>query len=266
MELGEYFSKVFRKIFIGNIYWPTFVLTLIFSIVLGIIFAVITFAFAGGALYSLFSVLSTTSANALTTNPNSLLGVFAGLGVLLVLTIIFGLIMTYLFNVIYVFTIKRIQATESKTKRSLGFFEFFGQSFGPGFMLFLALLIYWVVMVLVMSIIAMVFGLIPVVGAILAIIIDTIILFYAMSGILVLSGEISVGKSFGTALSHAFSKQIHKPKIFWYTIILGLVSIIISFVANLLGFIPLLGIIILFFVWIGLFIYGATIAYYYTKE
>ena len=266
MELGEYFSKVFRKIFVGNIYWPTFVLTLIFSIVLGIIFAVITFAFVGSTLYSLSSVLSTTGSDALTTNPNSLLGIFAGLGVLLVITIIFGLIMTYLFNVVYVFTIKRIQATESKTKRSLGFFEFFGQSFGPGFMLFLAMLIYWIIMSLVMSIIALVFGLIPIVGIILAIIIDIIIWFYAMSGVLVLSGEISVGKSFGTALSHAFSKQIHNPKIFWYTFVLGLVAIIIGVVTILLGLIPLLGVIILLFVAVGLFIYSATIAYYYTKE
>jgi len=260
MELGEYFTKVFGKVF-SKVYWPTFVLTLITGIVMGILMIILLMAF-GPTLYSfMFSSFNGTQA----LDMASLLGgiISAAIGII-VAFVILSLVVSYLFGVISVFAIKKIQASEGKSK--YGFFDGLGSSFGTGFKLFIAQIIYMIVVYVVMFILILVFVLIPYLGIILNILLVIAVLLYVLPGILMMTGKLATGSSFGEGLSSAFTTAFKKPKLIGYALLLYLVLIVILFVGMLLSMIPVLGAIILLFLMTGVLVYMCAISYYFSKE
>ena len=265
MELGEYFGKVFGKVFNGTIYWPTLVLMIILGVVMCIVGVILFFTVGTSVVTSLMSAYSDpallANTSALSTIILSLLGAMTGV---LVVLGIFALVITYLSHVIYAFVVIRIQATEGKAK-SLGFFEGLGTAFGRGFKLFIACLIYMIVIGIVMLIVWLL-SLIPIAGFILAILLSIVIMLYAITGMWVLVGSIGSGESFGKSLGQAFAKPFTKGKLWLYTLLFLLILGVISTIASLIAMIPLLGWIAYLFIIVGTYIFAAAIAYFYAKE
>lgn len=264
MELGEYFTKVFGKTFTGQVYWPTFVLTLLLGIITSIIMLIVIASFGSVLLPLMYSSFNTGASTLSTATLTSLIGGLIGSIIGLVIAfVIVSLIISYLMNVIIIFAVKKVQASE---KKGSGFFEGLGSSFGTGFKLFICQLIYMIVIYVALIILVMIFTLIPVLGIILNVLLIIAMLLYVLPGILMMTGKIATGSSFGEGLGSAFTTAFKKPKLIGYAFLLYLVLIVILFVGMLLSMIPFLGMIIMLFLMTGLIAYMSAIAYYFSQE
>ncbi len=262
MELGDYFGKVFSKIFHKDLYWSTFVLALIYGIFLVVALIIGFFAFGGIALLNLvMSASANADPIAMQSNILSMVGALVGFFVFFGILMLFSM---YFMDVMYCFTISRIPATDKK--KSLDFFEGLGSAFGKGFMLFLAHLIYLIIIGLILVVIWAILIWIPILGWIIGALLTIVLVIYAMTGMLLLVGKIANGESFGAALGTALTKPFTSMRLVGYAVVLGLVLCVASFILGLLGMIPILGQIVMLFAGVAMQIYFCVIAYYFALE
>jgi len=260
MDLGDYFAKVFAKMFNKDVYWPTFVLSIIYGIVFVILFIIGIFGFGASALLNMPSV-PTTDPIAFQSTFFSMIGSMIGFFVYLGIIV---LLLMYFIDVLYCFVISRVQATEKNKK--LGFFDGFGKSFGKAFLLFVASLIYMLVMGLIFLVVWLIFIWIPILGWIIGFLLSVCLYIYLMVGMLVLTGKIANSESFGTALGQAFAKPFTHFKLVGYGLLFGLMVSVVSFILGLLALIPLLGQIIALFAGTAIMILFCALAYYFAQE
>lgn len=268
MNLSDYFTKVFGKIFHKDIFWPTLVLFLIFGAIIFVVSLIVA-----GLLVASYGpeVMSMANNNVDPANmmnnllSSSIMSIFSLVIGLLITVVIVALIMIYLFNVFYVFVTSKIALTESKAK-SLNFFQGLGSSFGKGLKLFFAQILYLLPVSILFSIIFVLFALIPILGPIIDILLGILFAIYITIGSWILLGKISSNEKFGESLKQAFVKPFKKFKLWSYAIIFLLVLIVIALISGLLMMIPLLGFIANLFIYTGLLIFACALAYYFAKE
>jgi len=258
MELGDYFSNVFGKIFNKDLYWPTLVLNLI----VGVIFGIFALIFSAIMLAGITTSLTSASITSLMTGD--------GLGKLLRLStgliiglIVFGLITLYLSSVIAVFVVNRINAIDAKKK--IEFFEGLGSCFNTGFKLFIALLIYYIAIGIILFILSLI-ALIPFIGIVIAIILGIALTLYVIVGCLSMIGKIALGAGIVQGLGIAFTQAFKKPILLVYGLVLGFVCAIMGLVSGLISMIPVVGWIAMIFILPIISAYMFCIAYYFAKE
>ena len=259
MELGEYFGKVFSKIFNKDLFWPQFVLSIICGFVFGALIVIGIVLFGGQTLIGFF--LGQNVDIAMMPNVyNSFLSMVS----LVIYLAVIGLVSMYIHQVIYCFLISRIPSIEKNTK--LEFFEKLGNAFGLGFKLFIAHIIFGLVVALILVIVWFSLFWASILGWIIAGIISLCIGIYHVTGILILTGNIATGKALGYSLARAFVKPVSQFKLTCYSLIFGIILVIALIIFGVLGLIPLLGTIIVLIFGAVVSIYFSLIAYYFAQE
>jgi len=258
MDLGEYFGKVFSKMFHKDLYWPTLVMSIIYGIAFSILLVIGFFAFGGTALLSLSTMAGDPVAfeSGLAGLVGSLIGLFAFFGVV-------ALVLMYFIYVLYCFVIGRIASTDKN--KSIGFFEGFGKSFGKGFLLLIACLIYMIVIGGIFVIIWAICAWHPVLWVI-GFILSICLYLYCIVGTLVLTGKIATSESFGTSLGQAFAKPFTHFKLVGYAIIFGILITVAAFILGLLSFFPFLGLFVMLFLGTAIMVLFCLLAYYFAME
>jgi len=256
MSFGDYFSKSFSNIFHKDLYWPTFVLSIIYGIVIGI-FGLI-FSFGLGAKMLALNIMP----NDPTALTNALPTLIAGAIGFLILGIIFGLVFWYFMAVLQVFLVRRISNLNKNKK--IEFFEGFKDAFLPGLKLMIAQIIFALAIYVVILILAFTILLIPFVGIVLFGIATFFVCVYSVTGSLILLGKISNNEDFGVALGKAFSKSF--SKLYWYSLVALLLIIVVTLVMVLFSLIPVIGWIASIFVSVAILVFFASLAAQYAQK
>lgn len=254
MELGEYFSKTFGNMFHKDLYWPTFVAT----IIIGVILIVLAFIFLAPFIGDIMKLMTPG-----TSSVASYTDLMALAATMLTALTIFVIIEMYLYSVLSAFVIGKVDASESGTQTE--FLHGFGSSFLTGLKLFGAHIVYFILVAIIFAIIWAI-SLIPVVGFVIGIILSILAALYLIVVCPTLIGKICTGTSFGESISSSFSLPFQKMHLVLYALVLLIVFGVLTLVLALLSGIPYVGFILLIFGMPLLVAYFLTMAYHFSKE
>jgi len=236
MELGEYISNGFNKMFKTNIFWPVFVLNIFVLIGESILLAIIGASLVATLLSSaVFRGMLGNLETSLMQNPNMLASVFSSIGVgIIILVIVLLLLMNYLGNVLMAFVLYKLN------NKKEGFFTGLGSSFGKGFSIFIASTVYFIILGIITLILSLLFF-IPILGIILGIIYWLFLtLFFLPSSMMTLIG-FTYKEGIGKGISQAFILPFRKPKLLLYGLVFAIIVFVFSLILGVISLIPIIG-------------------------